>query len=299
MGRIRTIKPEFFRHEGLFEAEVRSGLPLRLAFAGLWTVADREGRFRWRPRQLKLDVLPYDDVDISAVLNALKAEAFIVDYTVDGEQFGWIPTWHRHQVINGRESPSKLPAPPVHDASPAGAACDADATVTRDPRVSHASGTPHRHAQGEREKEGEREGSSVPGGTGAIAPVADPNPAQAPAKSPSELTKAELWTAGKSLLREQGMPEKQCGSFVGKLVKDYGDDLVVDAVRAAVVERPVDAAEWLVKACKRRGAPRRSGQLTAEQQRAESAAKVERIRAALEAGGGALIPPAGLVERVQ
>ena len=57
MARIRTIKPEFFRHEALFEAEHRAGLPLRLAFAGLWTAADREGRFKWRPRQLKLDVL--------------------------------------------------------------------------------------------------------------------------------------------------------------------------------------------------------------------------------------------------
>lgn len=297
MGRIRTIKPEFFRHEGLFEAEVRSGLPLRLAFAGLWTVADREGRFRWRPRQLKLDVLPYDDVDISAVLDTLKSEAFIVDYIVDGEQFGWIPTWHRHQVINGRESQSKLPAPPVHDASPDGAARDADATATREARVSHASGTPHRHAQGERE--GEREGNSVPGGTGAVAPVADPAPMHAPAKSPAELTKAELWTAGKSLLREQGMPEAQCGTFVGKLVKDYGDDTVIDVVRSAVVERPADVASWLVKACKTRGAPRKRGQLTAEQQRDESVAKAARIRAMLERDGDPLMPAAGLVERVQ
>lgn len=67
---------------------------------------------------------------------------------------------------------------------------------------------------------------------------------------PAELTKAELWTAGKSLLAAQGMPLAQCGSFVGKLVKDHGELIVVDAVRAAVVQRPADAAQYLVAACR-------------------------------------------------
>ena len=58
MARIRTIKPEFFRHEALFEAEQATGLPLRVAYAGLFTAADREGRFKWSPRSLKLDCLP-------------------------------------------------------------------------------------------------------------------------------------------------------------------------------------------------------------------------------------------------
>jgi hypothetical protein len=70
LARIRTIKPEFFRHADLYEAEKETGLPLRLAFAGLWTAADREGRFKWRPRELKLDCLPHDDVDFSRVLDA-------------------------------------------------------------------------------------------------------------------------------------------------------------------------------------------------------------------------------------
>lgn len=65
----------------------------------------------------------------------------------------------------------------------------------------------------------------------------------------AELTKAELWTAGKSLLAQQGMPRAQCGTFVGKLVKDYGDQVVVDAVRAAVVTQPADAAEYLKATC--------------------------------------------------
>ncbi|WP_342643466.1 hypothetical protein [Rhodoligotrophos ferricapiens] len=111
MARIRTIKPDFFRHEQLFEAEVACGLPLRLAFAGLWTVADREGRFRWQPRVLKLDVLPFDDVDFREVLSALECHGFIRQYEVDGELFGHIPSWGKHQHINQREPASSIPAP--------------------------------------------------------------------------------------------------------------------------------------------------------------------------------------------
>jgi hypothetical protein len=32
-------------------------------------------------------------------------------------------------------------------------------------------------------------------------------------------------------------------------VKDHGDAIVIDAVRAAVVEQPADAASWLKAAC--------------------------------------------------
>ena len=69
------------------------------------------------------------------------------------------------------------------------------------------------------------------------------------AKSPAELTKDELWKAGKSLLSQAGLPLAQCGSFVGKLVKDYGDLIVVDAVRAAVTTRPADPVEYLKATC--------------------------------------------------
>jgi hypothetical protein len=117
VARIRTVKPEFFRHEELFEAEQASGLPLRLAYAGLWIVADREGRFRWRPRNIKLDVMPFDDVDFEAVLNELATRKFIVKYEVGGEIFAHIPKWSKHQHVNQREAASDLPAPDEDGAS--------------------------------------------------------------------------------------------------------------------------------------------------------------------------------------
>jgi 5-methylcytosine-specific restriction endonuclease McrA len=110
--RIRTVKPEFFKHEALFEAELAARLPLRLAFIGLWGVADREGRFKWRPRQIKTDILPYDDVDFSAVMDALEASGFIQRYGDAGE-YGCIPTFSEHQCVNTREAQSTLPEPTV------------------------------------------------------------------------------------------------------------------------------------------------------------------------------------------
>lgn len=70
-------------------------------------------------------------------------------------------------------------------------------------------------------------------------------------KSPAEMTKVELWRVGKSLLHASGMPMVQCGTFVGKLCKDYGDEIVIEAVRATCVARPADPAEYLKATCMR------------------------------------------------
>jgi hypothetical protein len=136
--RIRTIKPEFFHHEGLFEAEAETKLPLRVAFAGLWCIADREGRFKWEPRRIGVQVLPYDGVDFSRVLDALATRAFILKYRVGDACFGWIPSFLKHQVINNRESQSILPDPEGNiEETPANTE-ETDASVTREPREDHA-----------------------------------------------------------------------------------------------------------------------------------------------------------------
>jgi len=158
MARIRTIKPEFFLHEELFDAEAATNLPLRVAFIGLWTQADREGRFEWRPRRLKAAILPYDDVDMARVLHALATRGFIAQYACEGREFGVIPSFPRHQVINNREADSEIPAPPETLENPP--------VLTRDARVDDPSGTREVHAQAEgKGKEGKgKEGNNSPTG---------------------------------------------------------------------------------------------------------------------------------------
>ncbi len=109
MGRIRTVKPELFRHLALFEAEEKYQLPLRIAFVGLFTCCDRQGRFIWQPRRLKVEILPYDESDIGDVLNALMESGFIKAYEVRGIIYGCIPTWVTHQYFNNKEAHSQLP----------------------------------------------------------------------------------------------------------------------------------------------------------------------------------------------
>ena len=149
--RIRTIKPEFFLHEGLFEAEKETKLPLRIAFAGMWCAADREGRFKWEPRKLGIQILPYDGVDFSRVLDALATRGFIVRYACLTGDCGVIPSFLRHQVINNRERESELPEPSQTLINQA-----IDASSTREPRDEHAG-----KAEGkgrEQGKEGNKDG---------------------------------------------------------------------------------------------------------------------------------------------
>lgn len=111
MPRIRNIKPGFFKDSELFDAEEASGLPLRVAYAGLWTVADRAGRFKWKPREIGTDILPYDKVDMAAVLEALVKCGKIFKYKAAGFDYGYIPNFERHQFINRNEAQSTIPAP--------------------------------------------------------------------------------------------------------------------------------------------------------------------------------------------
>ena len=188
MGRIPTNKPEFFTHEALFDAEADSGLPLRLAFAGLWTQSDREGRFLWRPRMLKTAIMPYDDVDFSRVLETLLKSGFVVRYAVSGREIGMIPSWHRHQVINNRETASAL-SPPPEDIQ------EFDASITRAARVDHA-------ASGEGKG---REGNEAP--KGALSEPSAPTLRKAPKQKNEYPTDFE--EAWKAYPTHQGMSKAE------------------------------------------------------------------------------------------
>lgn len=186
MARIRTVKPELFRHEGLYEAEQQTGLPLRLAFIGLFTCADREGVFRWQPRQLKLDIMPYDDIDFSRVLDALATRHFIVRYACGTDEYGVIPTFRKHQVINNREKSSGFPG--IEQADSCFDYENMD-LLTREARVDDASGTRLVKDQGEgkgkgREQEGEGKG---------LRRVDASKPAKP--KTENQLANAETWSA--------------------------------------------------------------------------------------------------------
>ena len=127
MARIRTIKPEFFKNEQLAELPAMS----RLLFIGLWTLADRAGRLEDRPKRIKADVFPYDNMDVEKALNDLQSKGFIIRYKGNANITDRIlppeqPTTElncieiinflKHQKIDGyNEKPSLLPASQPQD----------------------------------------------------------------------------------------------------------------------------------------------------------------------------------------
>lgn len=107
MARTRNIKPGFFMNEELAECD-----PLaRLLFAGLWTIADREGRLEDRPKRIKAEILPYDNAPCELLLAQLAKHGFIVRYCAAGEHYIQITKFLANQNPHVNEAPSSIPAP--------------------------------------------------------------------------------------------------------------------------------------------------------------------------------------------
>lgn len=107
MARARNIKPSFFTNDELSELP-----PLaRLLFIGLWTIADFKGCFEYKPKRLKVQLLPYDDCDIEQLVSALDKSRFISIYSVQGQTFGKVLNFNKHQNPhkNEKEKGSDIP----------------------------------------------------------------------------------------------------------------------------------------------------------------------------------------------
>jgi hypothetical protein len=116
MPRIRNIKPEFFRHEDLQDLEAKhAGKYPMFVYEALWNQCDKQGVFLWKPRVLKLDILPFLPFEMEDTLQILSDAGYIKRYTVDGKEYGIIPTFVKHQTISKGEQDNKnvYPLPPV------------------------------------------------------------------------------------------------------------------------------------------------------------------------------------------
>lgn len=114
MARIRTIKPEFFRHEALQDLEIANpGMYPMMVFEALWGHCDSKGRFEWKPRMLKLDILPFLPFDMAKTLEILERAKMLHRYAVDGKEYGEIETFEKHQRLSGKEltEGEKFPSP--------------------------------------------------------------------------------------------------------------------------------------------------------------------------------------------
>lgn len=111
MARIRTVKPEFWKHEDL------SSLPeaTHLLAAALLNYADDDGYFNANPKLIQAECCPLRDPSVT-VHDSLKHLARIgyirLGTGEDGKRYGVIATFAEHQVIN-RPKPSKIKVMPI------------------------------------------------------------------------------------------------------------------------------------------------------------------------------------------
>lgn len=111
MARARNIKPQYFINEDLPEI----GIEAHFLFAGLWCLADREGRLKDRPKSIKTQLMPYYNVDVDHLLEQLathpvgKKEKFIIRYQIEEENYIQITNFTKHQNPHINESKSTIP----------------------------------------------------------------------------------------------------------------------------------------------------------------------------------------------
>lgn len=93
MARIRSI------HPGLFTDELFAGLSMaaRVLLLGLWTEADDQGVFDWKPVTLKMRVMPVDNVDVPSLLLELERADVIRKFDQDDRAFGAIRNFCKYQ----------------------------------------------------------------------------------------------------------------------------------------------------------------------------------------------------------
>lgn len=99
MARARIIKPGFFMNDEVAELSPAA----RLAFIGLWTIADQQGKLAYRPKRLKIELFPYDDVSIDDLVTAIADQGLIALFPKDGQTWIQIIDWYEWQPGARRE----------------------------------------------------------------------------------------------------------------------------------------------------------------------------------------------------
>ena len=196
MGRIRTIKPEFFTSEDVVDMPHH----VRLLYIALWCESDRDGRLVWKPRTFKMRYFPADSFDVVEACEHLVSTGHVVLY---GDGLAYIPTFLDHQHINPRESKSTLPAPDY-----------SDACGTRGPRVKVASVTVHPSSVTRREERKGKEGIQD------ASDDASPQP-----RTQSAARFAEFWQAWPAGPRKQAKAECE-KKWKARGLDDLADEII-------------------------------------------------------------------------
>lgn len=107
MARSRNIKPGLWLNEELAEVSIEA----RYLFPALWCHADKDGRLEFRPKKLKAEIFPYDDLDITKLAGELHGKKFISVYENEGKFYIQIANFAKHQNPHPKEKSEGYPPP--------------------------------------------------------------------------------------------------------------------------------------------------------------------------------------------
>ena len=107
MARSRNIKPGLWLNEELAEISIAA----RYLFPGLWCLADKDGRLEYRPKKIKAEIYPYDDIDIISLVAELHGKKFISVYENEGQLYIQINNFKKHQNPHPKEKACGYPEP--------------------------------------------------------------------------------------------------------------------------------------------------------------------------------------------
>jgi len=93
MARIRSIHPGIFTDE----AFVALSADAQVLLFGIWTEADDQGVFEWKPVTLRMRLRPAKDGDVEAFLAELMAVNAVCRFEVGGRQYGAIRNFRKYQ----------------------------------------------------------------------------------------------------------------------------------------------------------------------------------------------------------
>ena len=93
MARIRSVHPGLFTDEAFMALSDAA----QVLFIGLWTEADDQGVFEWKPVTLRARLRPAKDGSIEPMLSELEAANCILRYEISGRKLGAIRNFCRYQ----------------------------------------------------------------------------------------------------------------------------------------------------------------------------------------------------------
>jgi hypothetical protein len=93
MARIRSVHPGLFKDEAFMELSMAA----RVLVIGIWTLADDHGVFEWKPRLIRAEVFPSDNVEIEPLLDELMAQRCIQRFSNSGRTYAVIRNFCLYQ----------------------------------------------------------------------------------------------------------------------------------------------------------------------------------------------------------